>query len=154
MGQPEAHVQATIDARSSAVYEVLADYRTHHPRIMPPSMFSDLEVESGGVGDGTVFHITLHVPGKDKTLHMRVGEPDPGHVLTETDLDTGEVTVFEVTSANGGSKTTARMSSSWKPKRGVAGWFDRFMTPPMLRRAYRKQLSQLDRYMHSERAPT
>ena len=67
---------------------------THHPWIMPPSRFSDLGVETGGVGAGTVFHITLRVLGRRQRLHMAVTEPRPGTELTETDLDTGALTTF------------------------------------------------------------
>ena len=89
MDSAHAAVERTIDAPPAAIYAVLADYSTHHPRIMPASYFSDLEVEEGGVGTGTVFHITL------KALQARRNGADagrraePGRVLTETNLDTG-----------------------------------------------------------------
>jgi hypothetical protein len=149
MGQVEAHAETTIDARPSAVYEVLADYTSHHPRIMPPSLFSKLEVESGGMGAGTVFHITLRIAGKKQRLHMRVGEPEPGRVLTETNLDTGVVTAFTVTPADSDSSTKARISSEWETKGGFGGLIDRTMTPLLMRWIFGKQLRELDRYMRS-----
>ena len=82
-----AQAEATFDAKLDVVYEVIADYATHHPQIMPESFFSGLEVDAGGIGAGTVFHITFHAPGKRERLHMRVDEPEPGSVLTETNLD-------------------------------------------------------------------
>jgi len=48
MARVLAHAEKAITASAADVYDVLADYRTHHPRIMPPDHFSDLEVESGG----------------------------------------------------------------------------------------------------------
>jgi len=80
---PRVRVEAdrTIGARAADVYQVLADYSVHHPKIMPPDHFSNLEVEDGGAGAGTVFHITAKVAGKRQRLHMRVSEPEPGSVL-------------------------------------------------------------------------
>jgi hypothetical protein len=148
MRQARAHAEQRIDAPPAAVYAVLADYTTHHPRIMPPSLFSELEVEQGGVGAGTVFHITLRTPGRRQHLHMRVGEPEPGHVLTETNLDTGVVTRFTV-DGDGGSRTLARISCEWEPAGGLAGLVERVMTQPVMGRVFARQLHELDRYMRS-----
>lgn len=148
-----AQAEQLIEAQPEAVYAVLADYRTHHPRIMPSS-FSDLEVETGGVGAGTVFHITVRMLGRRQQLHMQVAEPDPGRVLTETNLDTGVVTEFTVGSGNGGSATLARMSSEWEPDGRVRSFVDRVVTSRMMRRVFSQQLRQLDEYMHSRGAPT
>ena len=111
MGRTRASAEELINASPAVVYAVLADYLRHHARIMPSSLFSRLQVEEGGVGASTVFHITLRVMGRTQTLHMRVAEPEPGRVLTETNLDTGVVTVFEVAPDDGGSLTRAQISS-------------------------------------------
>jgi hypothetical protein len=153
MGRARAHAEQLVDASPAAVYQVLADYSTHHPRIMPASLFSDLEVERGGVGAGTVFHITLRTMGRRQRLHMRVAEPEPGQVLTETNLDTAVVTVFRVAASNGGSRSLVRMSSVWEPAGGLRGLFDRLVTPPLMGRIFAKQLRQLDQYMRSGEAP-
>jgi hypothetical protein len=147
-----AHAENLIDAQPADVYAVLADYTTHHPRIMPAS-FSDLQVETGGVGAGTVFHITLRTAGKQERLHMRVAEPEPGHVLTETNLDTGVVTVFTVAAGDGGSPTLARISCEWDTGRGLGGLIDRLVTPLLMGRIFGQQLRELDRYMRSAEAP-
>jgi hypothetical protein len=149
MGLAHAQAKSTIDASPASVYAVLADYTKHHPRIMPPSIFSDLEVESGGIGAGTVFHITLRIAGKKQRLHMRVEEPEPGRVLTETNLDTGVVTTFAVGSANGDTTTKARISSEWEPKGALGGLIDRTMTPLVMKWIFGKQLRELESYMRS-----
>jgi hypothetical protein len=149
MGRARAHAERSIAATPASVYAVLADYTTQHPRIMPPSLFSNLEVESGGVGAGTVFHITLRMLGRRQRLHMRVGEPEPGHLLTETNLDTGVVTRFSVTSRGGGRRTLARISSEWETAGGLRGLADRLMTPLLMGRIFAKQLRQLDQYVGS-----
>jgi hypothetical protein len=153
MGRASAQAEQLIDARPTAVYAVLADYNTHHPRIMPESLFSRLQVESGGVGTGTVFHITLHMLGRKQRLHMEVAEPEPGHVLTETNLDTGVVTEFTVAPGGNGSRTLARISSEWETAGGVRGLFDRLVTPLLMGRIFAKQLRELGHYMRSSEAP-
>lgn len=152
MGRARAQAERTIGAPPAAVYAVLADYTTQHPKIMPAPPFSDLEVESGGVGAGTVFHITLRMLGRRQRLHMRVGEPQPGRVLTETNLDTGVVTTFTVRSVNGDSTSKARISSEWEPKGALGGLIDRTMMPLVTRWIFGKQLRELERYMRSGQA--
>ena len=156
MGRTRAQAERLIGASPAAVYAVLADYTTHHPRIMPAPPFSDLEVESGGVGAGTIFHITVRMLGRRQRLHMRVAEPAPGQVLTETNLDTGVVTEFTVAPRDGGSRTLAGMSSEWESQGGVRGLVDRLVTPRLMGRMFAKQLHQLDQYMRSadERLPS
>lgn len=153
MGHARAWAEHLIDAQPEAVYSVLADYSTHHPRIMPPSMFSDLDVERGGIGAGTVFHITMRLAGRKKRLHVRVAEPEPGRVLTETDLDTGIVTEFTVAPVSGTLSTLARMSSEWETARGLKGLVDRTATPLLMSWIFAKELRQLGRYMRSAEAP-
>jgi hypothetical protein len=148
-----AHAENVIDARPDAVYQVLADYTTHHPRIMPASLFSNLEVETGGVGAGTIFHITLRTVGKEQQLHMEVAEPEPGQILTETNLDTGVVTVFRVAPRNGETRTLAQISSEWETDPGLRGLVDRFVAPMLMGRIFGKQLQELSRYMRSAEAP-
>jgi uncharacterized protein YndB with AHSA1/START domain len=149
MGRARAYAERTIGAPPAAVYAVLADYTTQHPRIMPAPPFSGLEVESGGVGAGTVFHITVRMLGRRQRLHMRVAEPAPGEVLTETNLDTGVVTEFRVAPRDGGARTLARISSEWDTAAGVRGFIERLTAPPMTGRVFARQLRQLDQYVAS-----
>jgi Polyketide cyclase / dehydrase and lipid transport len=148
-----AQAERVISARPGAVYAVLADYLTHHPRIMPEPPFSDLEVDSGGIGDGTVFHITVRVAGRHQRVHMLVAEPEPGHVLTETNLDTGVVTRFSVAPGEDGARTLVQMSSAWQPKGGLRALADRLMVAPLMSRTFGKQLRQLSQYMHTVKTP-
>ena len=41
------------------VYEVLADYKQHHPKILPDE-FTEFSVEEGGVGAGTVIRFQMY----------------------------------------------------------------------------------------------
>lgn len=148
-GPAHAHATRRIPSAPASVYAVLADYVDHHPQVMPPDLFSDLEVEEGGIGSGTVFHITIRVAGHSQRLHMRVDEPEPGRVLTETNLDTGVVTAFTVQSDDGADTALTRISSEWQPKAGAGGLVDRAMTPALMHWVFGKQLRQLDRYVRS-----
>ena len=153
MNRSSIAVEDVIDARPAAVYAALADYVTHHPRIMPASLFSGLEVQEGGIGAGTVFHITLRLFGLPQRHQMRVAEPEPGRVLTETNLATGDVTVFTVAPVRGTSQTLARISSEWQAARGLRGLVEGLVTPRLTRRILAKQLRQLGQYMRSIEAP-
>jgi Polyketide cyclase / dehydrase and lipid transport len=146
---PLVRVEAdrAIGARAAVVYGVLADYSAHHPKIMPPDHFSNLEVELGGVGEGTVFHITVRAGGKRQLMHMRVSEPEPGRVLCETNLDTGVVTQFTV-SGNGSESSVLRMSSEWESP-GLKGWLDRLFTARLTKKLFMEQLGQVDAYVRS-----
>ena len=104
---------------------------------------SDLRVEAGGIGAGTVFRITLRVVGRRQTLHMKVAEPAPGHVLTETNLDNGVVTEFKVRER--GSQTLTRITSKWE----TDSLLDRLLTPLVMRRVFARQLRNLDNYVRS-----
>jgi hypothetical protein len=149
MGRARAHAEKLIHSRPTAIYDVLADYSTHHPKIMPTSLFSDLQVEAGGVGAGTVFHITANVLGRRQRLHMKVSEPEPGRVITETNIDTGVVTAFTVATGEGESITRTRISSEWETNGGVRGLFDRLVTPRLMSRIFARQLRELSDYMDS-----
>lgn len=66
-----------VDASAEIVYGYLADVREHHPRFLPPA-FSDFEVESGGVGQGTIVRLKVTAGGRTREYRMEVAEPEPG----------------------------------------------------------------------------
>src|SRR5918911_5263291 len=92
------HVAAerTVDAAAETVYGYLADMREHHPRFLPPA-FSDFQVESGGVGAGTVTRFKVTAGGRAREYRMQVAEPEPGRVLTESDTNSSLLTTFALT---------------------------------------------------------
>ena len=71
-------VTGEVQASAQTVYTILADYQQHHPRILPGSYFTNLVVEAGGLGAGTVFQAQMNVFGSKRTFRMRVAEPEPG----------------------------------------------------------------------------
>ena len=94
---------ARVNTPARRVYDMIADYRNGHPRIIPPKYFTSLDVEEGGVGDGTVIRFTMRVLGSERTARARVSEPQPGRVLVETELTTGYVTTFTVAPVGAGA---------------------------------------------------
>lgn len=56
-----------MHARRNCVYAILADYREHHPRILPAAYFTSLTVEEGGIGAGTIFRAEMNVFGNRRT---------------------------------------------------------------------------------------
>src|SRR5919204_1194644 len=101
MAERRAAAERHIDAPAEHVYRLLADYRDHHPRVLPPA-FSDFKVEQGGVGAGTVHSFRLTAGGRTRAYRIRVDEPELGRVLTETDELSSAVTRVMVTPEGSG----------------------------------------------------
>jgi hypothetical protein len=53
-----------IPAPSQVVYDIIADYREGHPRILPPEYFGRLEVDVGGRGAGTKIRFEMKAFGQ------------------------------------------------------------------------------------------
>lgn len=132
-----------MNAPAEAVYGYLADMREHHPRFLPPA-FSNFQVESGGVGAGTIFHFNLKAGGRSRHYRMQVAEPEPGRVLTESDMDSSLLTTFTVEPQ--GNRCRVRISTGWQGAGGIGGLFERLFAPPVMRRIYHDELARLDAY--------
>lgn len=146
MGTLEVRAERRIDAPAETVYGYLADMETHHPRFLP-SAFTDFGVESGGVGAGTVVHYTLNAGGRTRRYRMQVGEPEPGRVLTESDLGSSLVTTFTVTPQAGAC--TVEIGTTWQGARGIGGFFERMFAPKVMKRLYVEELDRLATYASS-----
>lgn len=145
------HVSATgsVGAPAEQVYSYLADMREHHHRFLPPA-FEGFEVESGGRGAGTIFRFRLNAGGRSRSYRMQVAEPDPGRVLTESDMESSLVTTFTV-EPDGASASRVRIDSGWEGAGGVGGFFERLFAPRVLRRLYADELQRLDAYARERR---
>jgi hypothetical protein len=137
-------VSGQVEAPTDTVYGILRDYVRHHPRILPPSL-SALTIEEGGIGAGTVFVLDVNVFGKTQQMRMVVSEPDPGHVLMETDTGDGTVTTFTI-EPDGNGHSMVTIETTWQPATGMAAIVDRGVKPYYLRRLYRQELRNLDEY--------
>ena len=146
MGTNEVAVSRTIDATADTIYSIIADYETHHPHILPEAYFSGLEILEGGVGAGTRINVHAIVYGSQQTLHMGVAEPQPGRVLTETDLNGGMKTTFALQPV-GDQQTVVTITTAWPPASGLQSLFNRLMLPRYVRRMLEAELEQLAAYV-------
>jgi uncharacterized protein YndB with AHSA1/START domain len=137
--------ERSVEAPAETVYGYIADMREHHPRFLPPA-FSDFRVESGGVGAGTVTRFKVTAGGRTREYQMKVAEPEPGRVLTESDTDSSLVTTYTV-SAQGGA-SLVQISTAWDGAPGIGGFFERMFAPRVMRAIYTDELSRLDAYAH------
>jgi uncharacterized protein YndB with AHSA1/START domain len=147
--QITAAAERTIDAPAAHVYHLIRDFRQHHPNFLPPA-FSDLEVEVGGVGAGTVHRFRMTLAGRTVDYRVRVGEPQPGRVLIESDASRRLLTTFTVDPEPRG-RTRVRIQTRWHTD-GLAGLVERLVAPVLLKRVYREELAMLDRYARGELA--
>jgi hypothetical protein len=152
MGEIHVEAERAIDAPAGTVYTVLADYREHHPKILPEA-FEDLTVHEGGVGAGTVFSYTLNAGGRRRAARARCDEPEPGRVLRETDTETSLVTTFTV-SPQGDARSRVVIDTRWESAGGIGGFFERTFAPRVLRRLYAEELERLDGYARGLAART
>jgi hypothetical protein len=137
-------VSAVILADASRIYGILADYRNGHPRILPPQ-FTDLTVERGGVGEGTIVRFHMRMMGRTQTFRAAITEPDPGRTLVETYLDpNGTVTTFRVDSLDGDSARVT-IATTLETRGGLLGPVERFVTTRLLRPIYMEELKILAR---------
>jgi polyketide cyclase/dehydrase/lipid transport protein len=147
MGMIHVFAERVVDAPAATVYGYLADMREHHPRFLP-SAFSDFEVETGGVGEGTITRFTVTAGGRSREYRMRVTEPEPGRVLTESDTASSLVTTFTVTPQ--GATSRVRISTTWQGAAGIGGLFERLFAPRAMHRIYADELDCLNTYAREQ----
>jgi ribosome-associated toxin RatA of RatAB toxin-antitoxin module len=152
MGLMRVESSAVIPARPEAIYAVLADYREAHPAILPKPYFTELKVEEGGQGAGTVIHVRMKVFGVESEFHQIVSEPEPGRVLAETDLNTGLTSTFTVEPLNGGGQSRVTIATEFNPRPGFMGFMERLFNPPIMRRIFNQELQNLADYVGDQAA--
>jgi len=140
-------VSGKVQAPTAVVYNILADYNQHR-QILPPNYFTRLDIEEGGVGEGTRLTTAMNVMGNKQEFHLSVSEPQPG-VLVERDVNTGLNTTFTVKPA-GTSASEVSIQTTWQPHPGLSGVLERYTTPFFMRRIYRQELDLLDAYARQQ----
>ena len=143
MSEVYAMAEGLVGAPADRVYELIADHREHHPKFLP-SNFSNVEIERGGVGAGTITTFTITAGSRSRNYRMRIDEPEPGRVMTESDTTSSLVTTWTVTPD--GDRSRVRIETRWEGAKGIAGYFERLFAPGALRRIYDEELRRLDRY--------
>lgn len=145
-----ASAERHIDAAAARLYGYIRDFREHHPRFLPPP-FTDFEVVHGGVGAGTIHRFKMTLAGRTTEHEVRVGEPEPGRVLIESDARRRMLTSFTVDRDPGGG-SLVRIDTRWHSD-GLTGLVERLVAPRMLRRVYDAELRLLDRYARDTPEP-
>lgn len=140
---------ATIPASPKRLYDLLSDYRTEHPAILPKPYFTGLDVVQGGRGAGTVFDAHMSVMGSQNTLHMTVTEPEPGRVLMEEDTERGTVTTFTIDPLDDGSQAYLTIATRYYP----TGLLERVIIRPFLNRVYKAELEKIASYVQHAAQP-
>jgi hypothetical protein len=148
MAPISVHAERTMAAPAAEVYQYIADMRVHHPHFLPLS-FLDFQVESGGVGAGTVTSYTVTAGGRTRQCHMTVAEPEPGKILTESDDSSSLVTTTTVTPHDDAS-CTVRISTTWDSARGLSGVLERIFAPRVMRDVCADELEHLAAYVREQ----
>lgn len=130
-----------IDAPVERVYQIIADYRHTHPLILPEKYFLSLEVEEGGFGEGTIVRFQMRLLGQTRSFRARVTEPEPGHILQETDLASGVQTWFRVSPADSQDCSEVTITTEFQAPDALQAFVARIM----LEKVYRQELDLLDR---------
>jgi len=135
-----AEASAELNAPAETVYRIIADYRTRHPRIIPPRYLRNLTVDAGGYGDGTLIRYDAIAFGRTRHVRARVTEPEPGRVLLESDLDLALVTTFTVDPLDG-ARSRLTIATDMPTHAGLAGWLERLLIRAYFKRAYAEELT-------------
>jgi len=146
MRQIHAKAVDILDARPQGIYATIADYHEGHPSILPKESLSDLQVEQGGQGAGTIIRFKARMLGVEQSFHQRVSEPEPGRVLVEQDIDTAQqvTTTFIVTPLEEGKKSQVEIHTTLNASPGLKGLVERLLIPLANSSTYRKELKLLE----------
>lgn len=131
-----------ISAPVRSVYDLIADYRNGHPRILPKPYFVSLHVEEGGYGAGTVINFQMQLMGRVQSFHSMITEL--GQTLVETDMNTGAVNTFTVDPRSDGQEAFVMIRTTTNVPDGIPGKIQGWLTTWLLRPLYEKELGQLD----------
>jgi hypothetical protein len=148
MGTITVAREGRVGAPADLTYRLIAD-DAHHQQFLPQGI-TNFEVLEGGKGAGTLHRFTVTAGKRVREYLMRVDEPQPGRVLTETDQNSSLVTTFTVTPA--GDSCVVRIETQWNGAGGIGGFFERTFAPRVLRKMYADELARLDSYASEQRA--
>ena len=146
--QTRYSAERVIDAPADIVYRCLVDYVQHHrPGGFLPPAFSNQEVLSGGVGDGTVIRVNVTLAGRTNQMTTHISEIEPGRVLHEHSQNVD--TTFTVDPE--GQRSRVRFDTVLDSG-GLQGLLNRLFAGRLLRPVYADELQRLERYAQSHAA--
>jgi len=147
----QVEVSQEVEADADQIYRVLADYHRGHPNILPKQHYLACDVEQGGVGEGTIIRVTMKALGVKQHLRLFVTEPKPGRLLQEEDPEIGVVTFFKTEPMADGSRSQVSIQTVWKKKKGLQGFIESLINPPVARSIFRKELLLIKAYCEADR---
>jgi hypothetical protein len=136
---PIAAATRVIQAPADQVYRIIADYRNTHPLILPKRYFLSINVEEGGLGEGTVISFTMRILGRTQSFRSLITEPVPGRLLVETDIRSQTPTSFHVTTVGDAAGTQVMISTELKGR----SWIEALFAKAMLQKIYQEELELL-----------
>jgi polyketide cyclase/dehydrase/lipid transport protein len=139
-----AECERVVAAPAETVYAFLADYRDHHPHILPTDTFFDVTVLEGDVGAGVLIAYRFLAGGRERSYQLRVSEPRPGMTLVERDELSTMVMTYMVTPEDGGAICRVKITGEWQSASGVEGIMERAFAPAALRAIFERELALLD----------
>ena len=142
MGNKNFSVSKLIKSPPQIVYSIIADYNVGHPEILPKPPFISLDVEKGGVGEGTEMVVKMEMFSKVLTYRAVVTEPEPGKTLIET-TDTGFITTFSVNPENEGKSSFVTFTTETADSRSIIKKIEFFLISNLLKPVYTKELESL-----------
>jgi hypothetical protein len=144
--QQIATASRVIHASPEQIYNIIADYRDEHPRILPKQYFLFLNVEEGGYGAGTIINFRMRLLGQTQSFRSLITEPQPGRLLVETDIQSEMPTSFEVVPIDEMSRVT--ISTMLKGR----NWIEGLIARPILEKIYRMELELLAQITENPRS--
>jgi hypothetical protein len=140
--------ERVINAPADIVYRCLADYTHHHrPGGFLPPAFSNQQILSGGVGQGTVIRLRVSLAGRTSTMTARISEPEPGRVLVE-DSQSVQTTFTVQPEAD---QSRVRFDTVLRAG-GLEGLLNKVFAARLLHPLYADELERLERYAQTQAA--
>ena len=136
-----ATASKVIDAPAEIIYNIIADYRNGHPRILPKQYFLSLNVEEGGFGAGTIVQFQMRLLGQTQNFRSLITEPEQGRLLVETDLKSEIPTSFHVIPTDDDRHARLTISTELKGRNVMEG----FIAKTVLQRVYRAELELIEK---------
>jgi uncharacterized protein YndB with AHSA1/START domain len=131
-----------IAAAPKRVFACIADF-DKRPQWLPPN-YSELTVERGGTGAGTIARYRLKVGPRERVYHMHVTEPRSGATLLEKDADSSMQVTWAVTPR--GAESHVTVTGQWQGASGFGGFMERMFAPGGLRRVLDDALTRLAQF--------
>ncbi len=111
---------------------------------MLPAQFTSMAVEQGGVGAGRIIRYTMRFLGKTQHFRAAITEPEPGRVLTETDLATNDaVTTFIVDPELVSGQSQVTITTSLNVRSAFLGKLEGWLSTRILHPIYVQELELL-----------